>query len=145
MRFYFFDTSALVKRYHHEKGTENVDRIFAVKDRVIVVSNLSIVEAISAFKRKQDNSEITKHDVELLASRLFSDILKDFLVLELNETHIQRSVILVLKEGLRTLDALQLAVSSDLKELNPVFVCADKNLCKTAKKSGMETINPEEK
>ena len=29
MKFYFLDTSALVKRYHSEKGTAEIDEIFS--------------------------------------------------------------------------------------------------------------------
>lgn len=65
------------------------------------------------------------------------------MILELDDGHIKDSVALVLKHGLRTLDALQLAVAVGLKEVNPVFVCADKKLISVAEKEGLKAINPE--
>jgi len=46
---YFFDTSALVKRYHREPGTEVVDDAFDDLGTDCVISDLGIVEFYSAF------------------------------------------------------------------------------------------------
>ena len=77
-----------------------------------------------------------------LTSKFFFDVLRDYLVLEMNSGHVKKSIKLVLKQDLRTLDALQLAIASDLKELDSVFVCSDKKLGKAAEKEGMETLIP---
>lgn len=143
MKFYFFDTSALVKRYHSEKGTENIDRIFAENDKAIVISSISITEIVSALNRKKEEKIISKEDLDAALSKFFHDAIKDFLVLELDEEHIKDSITLVLKRNLRTLDSLQLAVALGLKELKPVFVCADKKLVSVAEKEGLKAINPE--
>jgi predicted nucleic acid-binding protein len=45
---YFFDTSALVKRYHEEQGTDAIDALFAVADSSFVISRLGIVEMVLA-------------------------------------------------------------------------------------------------
>lgn len=54
MKFYFLDTSALVKRYHSEKGTDRIDKIFSQDDRAIVISSISLTEMVSAFNRKKE-------------------------------------------------------------------------------------------
>lgn len=59
MAFYFFDTSALVKRYHHESGSGQVDAIFNDRDNDLIISELAIVELASALRRKQNRGEIT--------------------------------------------------------------------------------------
>lgn len=48
-------------------------------------------------------------------------------------------------EGLRTLDALQLAIALDLRQLGhmEVFVAADQKLCRIAFLSGCSAVNPE--
>ncbi|VVB87541.1 PIN domain protein [uncultured archaeon] len=143
MKFYFFDTSALVKRYHSEKGTREVDRIFAEDDSAIVISNISITEMVSALNRKKEEKVIMKKDLDMALSKFFHDVIKDFLVLELNEDHIKESIVLVLKRNLRALDSLQLSVALDLKELKVIFVSADKKLVSIAEKEGLEAINPE--
>lgn len=58
---YFFDTSALVKRYHREKGTDVVDAAFDRAD-TRWISDLSVIEAYSAFARKVRTGEITEED-----------------------------------------------------------------------------------
>ena len=143
MKFYFFDTSALVKRYHAEKGTEVVDMIFSEEDKSIVISSICITEMVSSLSRKKEEKVITKEDLDVTLSRFFQDAIKEFLILELDDSHIKDSIVLVLKRNLRTLDALQLAVAAGLKELKPVFVCADKKLVSVAEKEGLKTINPE--
>jgi len=42
LKYLFCDTSAIVKRYHEEKGTEYIDRLFDSGDK-IVISALTIV------------------------------------------------------------------------------------------------------
>jgi len=143
MKFYFLDTSALVKRYHSEKGTDRIDKIFSQDDRAIVISNISITEMVSALNRKKEDKIISKEDLDIALSKFFHDAIKDFLVLELDGEHIKGSITLVLKRNVRTLDALQLAVALSLKELKVAFVCADKKLVSVAEKEGLQTINPE--
>jgi hypothetical protein len=40
--YYFFDSSALVKRYHTEEGTEEVERIFADTDTIVCIEGMNI-------------------------------------------------------------------------------------------------------
>ena len=61
-RIYFFDTSALVKRYHREVGTEIVDAAFDDKDATRIISDLSVIEFYSAFAKKVRTGEITEED-----------------------------------------------------------------------------------
>ena len=143
MKFYFIDTSALVKRYHSEKGTIEIDKIFSEEDKAIVISSICITEMVSAMNRKKEEKIISKGDLDVALSRFFQDAIKEFLILELDDGHIKDSVALVLKHGLRTLDALQLAVAVGLKETKPIFVCADKKLVSVAEKEGLKAINPE--
>jgi hypothetical protein len=44
MSFYFLDTSALVKRYHLELGTEIVDAVFAENSSTKMISDLGVIE-----------------------------------------------------------------------------------------------------
>lgn len=143
MKFYFLDTSALVKRYHSEKGTDKIDKIFSQDDRAIVISNITITEMVSAINRKKEDKVISKKDQDIALSKFFHDAIKDFLVIDLDEEHIKGSIMLVLKRNIITLDSLQLAVALGLKELKVTFVCADKKLVSVAEKEGLQTINPE--
>lgn len=40
----FFDTSALVKRYADEQGTQTVDRLIETTESTIIITSLSVIE-----------------------------------------------------------------------------------------------------
>ena len=48
---YFLDSSALVKRYHRESGSPDVDQLLAAPDNQIIISRLALVELHSSFAR----------------------------------------------------------------------------------------------
>jgi hypothetical protein len=52
MARYFFDTSALVKRYHAESGTPEVRRLLTEPGAECVISRLATVEMLSGFAGK---------------------------------------------------------------------------------------------
>ena len=59
-RNYFFDTSALIKLYHHEEGTQSVERMFDQVICSIIISELATIEIYSGLARKLRMQEITK-------------------------------------------------------------------------------------
>src|SRR3989344_2348118 len=145
MQYYFLDTSALVKRYHQETGTKIIDKIFDSEEKVIIISNISISEFVSALNRKKNEKEITQDDLDVVLSKFYSDVMEEFTVLGIGDSHIISSINLVLQHNLKALDSFQLAVALELEDLNITFVSADNKLCETAKKEGLKTIKPEEK
>lgn len=58
MSKYFLDTSAIVKRYHGEDGSDFIDRLFAEADAEFVISDISIIEFYSALSLKVRVGEI---------------------------------------------------------------------------------------
>ena len=49
---YFFDTSALIKLYHHETGTSYLIDLVNLDNPNIIISELTVIEMISAFAKK---------------------------------------------------------------------------------------------
>jgi predicted nucleic acid-binding protein len=144
MTLHFFDTSALVKRYYDEPGTAIVDELIE-SDASVVISSLSIIETVSAFRRKYNRDEITEEAMNSLLSEFFDEALDNFVILPMEESLLQFSFDLIVDADLRTLDSLQLAaaLSLDSDDQDPVFVCADSELISTANDNGLETINPQ--
>lgn len=144
MTIYFFDTSALVKRYYQESGTETVDELIESEGST-VISTLSIIESASAFRRKYNRGEITEQAMNSLLSAFFEEALDDFVVLPMEESLMEFSFELVLRDDLRTLDSLQLsaALSIDSLDESVIFVCADTDLVETAESNGIEAVDPE--
>ncbi len=143
--FYFFDTSALIKRYHLEKGTNRVDQIFDSPSNAIAISNIAITETFSAFSQKLQRGEITENALNMAVSQFSTDVLERFIVIDIDNIHIAKSKEIVLTYHLRALDALQLSVASEeFSELGAVFVCSDVSLCRGAENEDFEVLNPEE-
>jgi len=62
MHYFYFDTSALAKRYSPEAGSEKVDSIINDKINAIVIGNIAITEIYSALSKKYRIGEISNRD-----------------------------------------------------------------------------------
>jgi predicted nucleic acid-binding protein len=143
MLFYFFDTSALVKRYHRESGSDRINAIFDDQGNVLIISELAIVEVASALQRKRNRGEITVQAMNDAMAQFDNAVLNDLIVTGFRSGFIQQARNLVRQHGLRTLDALQLTAALEFSALAPVFVCADGGLCWAASNVGLAVLNPD--
>ena len=141
--FFLFDTSALVKRYHLEPGSDKVDEIFEDTDNVLIISELALVEVTSALLRKRNQGEITASAMENALAQFARDVLSELIVADLTSDLVHRAREMVLKHNLRTLDALQLAFALEFQVLKPTFVCADAKLRDAAQAAGITSLDPE--
>lgn len=140
----FFDTSALVKRYATEPGTETVDELIDSTDQSIVITTLSVIEMTSAVRRKQNVGRLTERQRDDLLAAFFTEATRAFTIVPVDDDAFVEAFELVLEDDLRTLDALQLGSALYLVDpaLEPTFVCADENLVTVASKRGLPTIDP---
>jgi len=140
----FFDTSALVKRYADEQGTETVDGLIENADETIVITSLSVIEMTSAFRRKYNTGEITETERDGLLVAFFEEATETYTVIPVAETAFENAFDLVLEDDLRTLDALQLGTALELRppDLDVTFVCADEKLVSVAEEHNLPTLNP---
>jgi len=144
---YFLDTSALVKHYHQEEGTDVVEGLFKGSERLII-SDLSIIEFYSAIGLKVRTKELT--------AKAFADLRKLFAndldqgiyeVATFGEREKNMATRLLIQYApqyvLRSLDAIQLAVikSKGIKAISAV-VCADERFCRIIETEGFKVINP---
>ena len=109
MTFYFFDTSALVKRYHMESGSERVNAIFGDQDNILIISELAIVELASALQRKQNRGEVTFQTMNDALAQFANEVLSDLLVAGFRSGFIQQVRELVLQHGVRTLEHVSIS------------------------------------
>ena len=143
MPLYYIDTSALVKRYHVEQGSEQVERLFSDQTAVLVTSNLTITELTSALDRKVQERRISEEGLARVLAVAARDLLKEFWLIELDRNHIKHSQQLILQHHLRSLDALHLATFLSIKDLAPTLVSADQRLLGAALRESMQIFNPE--
>ena len=137
----YFDTSAIVKRYVQEPGSEAVLRLWNESDR-IATSRVGYAEATAAFRRKQreepDSSELIEN-----ALMVFKQEWTGVLVVEVSsalEAIVDR---LLAKYSLRGFDAIHLSsallIAGRLRE-EVVFCCWDDKLCQAARMAGFTTV-----
>ena len=141
----FFDTSALVKMFHEEKGSEVVLSLIKGKDNEVWISELARLEFLSAVFRRVRDREISDEQLnEAVAG--FEEQLYFFNIEPLGQAILKEAELLMKKYGkrgmLRSLDALQMGTFSLISEKGWYFVAADDILCAIAKDIGFATINP---
>jgi predicted nucleic acid-binding protein len=147
---YFFDTSALVKRYHPEVGSSTVEAMFREHNRRIIMSRLTVVELQSALALKVRTGQLNERSSASLRLRALDDVgTGTVTVVSVKDMHYAAAARLIVQhgsvKGLRTLDALQLAVALEAHDLGglDVLVAADKTLCEVAALEGLSVLNPE--
>lgn len=137
MEVAFFDTSALVKHYHIERGSSIVNEL--MENYVVAVSELAILEMTSALNRRFLSGELTKRKLEWVLERFYSD-LENYVVVPISSETVSLATSLVLKHGLKTLDSLQLASALRVKDEASIFVTFDERLKDAAEKEGFTVL-----
>jgi predicted nucleic acid-binding protein len=146
---YYFDTSALVKRYRPERGTADVDRLISERGSSFCISRLTIIETVSALALKVRSRALSIDVYAAIRKMFLSEVVEGTLqVARLLVTHYRNAERLVDQHGttrrIRTLDALQLSIALDLYEKDVIdhFVGADEVLCEIASLEGLRFVNP---
>ena len=146
---FFLDSSALIKLYHQEPGTERVEEIFTASETSLIISELAVVELHSALARKIRTGEITLQAEEEVVRNFEKDCADRFVIEPLTSAVVKQAKELLTKHGhqkaLRSLDALQMASFTIVRARDEevVFVCADGRLCDIVKAEGYAALNPE--
>jgi predicted nucleic acid-binding protein len=142
---FFFDTSALVKFFYAERGTEVVTQIMEHATSEIWISDLARLEFTSALYRRFRNKAIDEIKLHM-ATNYFDQQLSCFNIEPLNQLVIDEAGLLLKKYGkeygLRTLDALHLGTYSLIFEQGWCFVTSDANLANVASLAGFLSFNP---
>ena len=141
----FVDTSALVKLFHEEEGTEFMTELLMCPANVVWLLDLARLEFTSALYRRFRNKEVDERSL-VQAMEGFEE--------ELNRFHLEPMTHAVVDEaenllriygksaGLRTLDALHLGCFCLISEIEWRFVSADNTLCETVTQMGYKALNP---
>ncbi|MEW6608058.1 MAG: type II toxin-antitoxin system VapC family toxin [bacterium] len=144
---YYFDTSALVKIYHREDGTDRVLVIYK-GDEPIAISELSRIEFIATVMRKYREQAITLDTLQSLLTKFQEDLEQRYDVLKFSSLVIEEADNLLCRfgeqHGLKTLDSLQFAFLTTYCEQDTRFVCSDTMASQLVKDEGFNVIVPEQ-
>ncbi|RKZ60555.1 MAG: hypothetical protein DRQ99_21880 [Candidatus Parabeggiatoa sp. nov. 3] len=145
---WFVDTSALVKLYHQEIGTNNfVNSLHQQDNLVITITDISRIECHSALMKRVRIGEMSLKNVRE-ALTLFEQEIEKFHLVEVDVFAKEFAIHLLNKiahqRNLATLDAMQLATAILSHQTRAIdyFVACDNRLLNFAKQY-FNTFNPE--
>lgn len=150
MALFYFDSSALAKRYKEEKGSHVVDFIFELQARNrIATSFLATVELAGAVARLRMNKTLSEAKAAEFISRFKDEIISKIEIFPVNDLILAIAIGLAERYGLRAADAIHLATMKEMARESAIvrtgFVAlvVDKALIKAAETDGIEVVNPE--
>lgn len=132
----FFDTSAFVKRYVNEVGSEKVTEICEQADE-LALSIICFPEMISTLNRLIREGKLQKTVYQQIKELIEAD-LKDIEICDLSQPVIACGIECLEKYTLRTLDAFHVACAINVKA--DIFVSSDKRQIEAAEKEGLKVV-----
>ncbi|MBI4478714.1 MAG: type II toxin-antitoxin system VapC family toxin [Acidobacteria bacterium] len=146
MALFYLDTSALVKLYVREPGTDQMVRLAnpATGNRLAVLA-LARVEFRAAVRQRERLGDVPHATAATLIARMEQHFQSLYLVQLVTEAVIEEASALLDRHALKGYDAVQLAgclaLQSTLKE-PPSFVCSDRQLLRAAELERLPVFNP---
>ena len=135
----YADTSALIKRYVREAGSEQVIAHFG-QYPIIGTAALSQAEMASAMSKAARLGWVDESEI-LLAWQDFQSHWPAYTRLPISAGIVERAASIAWRYGLRAYDAVHLACALSWKDLTSdevVFACYDRNLLKAAQQAGLQ-------
>ncbi|MGC8949354.1 MAG: type II toxin-antitoxin system VapC family toxin [Thermoprotei archaeon] len=140
---YYLDTSAIVKRYVVEHGSEVVDEVFRDAYRGLAVASFSywnIAEVAVVFDKY---GKILGLNTRELMRNMLREIktlnrLQKLRVVGITPTLIKNSIQLVFKHHIYVADALQIVSAKTVGSSK--FLTGDKKLAKIAEQEGLQSV-----
>lgn len=150
MPVYFFDTSALVKRYINETGSAWIDGLTnPTTGNDVYILRLTEVEVTSAVTRRRRAGTLSVTNAATVLAQFRQDLATQYYVIDITASLLTTAVFLVETYGLRAYDAVQLATATTLNAHREVlsltsltFVSADQELNAAAMAQNLPVDDP---
>lgn len=146
MSCYFLDSTAFVKLFVQEAGTDAIIRLMeATEDNRKLISAGTPLEVYAALKRRERSGGIASEDSEAARNILRVEAAR-MVQQPLNPAVLEAARQLIDRHELRSSEALQLGAAVVAREMfqgmEILFVSADPALLKAAKLERFETLDP---
>ena len=141
----YLDSSALVKRYVPESGSDELRVIFADPEN-LVTSRLTWVEVFSALARRLRERSMTPPQHASGNTSLSADFI-GFGVIEISREVAERAAQLCETHGLRSGDSIHLSSALLIRgegAREVVFITADRSLARISEREGLRPLVPGE-
>ncbi|MGI8467941.1 MAG: type II toxin-antitoxin system VapC family toxin [Pyrinomonadaceae bacterium] len=150
MSAYYIESSALVKRYAKERGTNFVIGLLRPSAKnFLYAAKITEIEVCAALSKRRKGLTLTANQTVRSVFRFRRIFAKRFFAVDLTDLLINEAINLTEKYALRGYDAVQLATAleTNRKRLNDdlsalIFVSADNELNNAAKAEGLSVENP---
>jgi predicted nucleic acid-binding protein len=147
---FFCDSSAIVKRYVNETGSNFVEDLADAKNgNVILLARITQVEIAAAIARRLKGGSLTAADAQKALVAFQHDLTNSYFTVEITSLLSSRAMSLATKHALRGYDAVQLAAALEANderiadELSPLtLVSADDELNTASEAEGLSVENP---
>ena len=148
MAFYFLETSALVKLYVQEPGSDRLLSLVSVQPaNRFAVLTISAVELRSAIRRRQREGDIDADAADEIVESVQGHMETRFIRQAINDNVIDTALEMIDRYALRAYDAVQLAGCLVVCAINAeafTFVCSDRRLVDAARSEKLKVLDPAE-
>jgi predicted nucleic acid-binding protein len=152
MNYFYFDASALVKRYAPELGSDLVNYLFScVTHKRLMCLIIGVAELFSVLVRKKNREDISVPDFSQALINLGNEVIHttDFTTVSIEDSLVLSSLPLINKHSINSTDAvvlrsaLDIAVELQAVEDDLIMIVSDQRLLRAAKSEGLIKFNPE--
>lgn len=131
----FFDSSAFVKRYIEETGSQDVEALYMTATG-LALSVVCIPEVISALNRRVRERDLSRRQYETAKDNMFQDA-RDAEIVNITPDVISTCTTVLETSPIRAMDAIHVACA--VRWGAELFVSADERQITAAKKAGLRT------
>ena len=149
MPHFYCDSSALVKLYVDEDGSDQMRRLRSDRSTVLYTARISAVEIAAAAFRRCRNGSLTRAQAVSVVLDSRSDITERMNAIEVNASLVEMAIALTSGQALRGYDAVQLAAALQVQHLRRslghselTFVSGDARLNAAAVAEGLTALEP---
>ena len=153
MYYFYFDASALAKRYTDEVGSDKIDFFFDnVPLERLSCLTLGAIEVFWICVRKRNDNRITSHQFERATTHLRHEVINNqsgFKTISVPDSLVWDSIRLIETHSLNSVDAMVLCsaldTATELRSTSDrlVLVASDQRLLRAARAEGLQVFNPE--
>jgi predicted nucleic acid-binding protein len=142
---YFFDSSAVVKRYLQETGTAWVRSLSAPSSgHFLYVARITDVEVTAALARRRGQPGLSVAQAKVALGLFRQDLAQDYRIAEITVALLHRAALLADAHTIRGYDAVQLAAALEVRVQVPglILISGDGDLNAAAAVEGMPVEDP---
>jgi hypothetical protein len=146
MPYYYFDSTALVKRYSMERGTRVVNKLMVKRGKIAILPMWTVTDFYSVLSVRAQQGEITRDDCYSVMYKFEMESTQGLYqyIAPTMRTYLAAKELTLDYPALRSMQLLHLALAMELKPLRLTVVSADKQLLAACRPTGLHIINPED-